>query len=172
MTIKISFDGTEENARLYKFVIDPANYTLESAPAVQVVDTPVSIGSTEFENADGLIIAEVEPNRFMATGNVATMTAEQAEAFWAGVAQEGDKYVILNLTFEANSTIKYGFVDHADTTLTDSAKSFEANDMTSEDFILRINAESSNMIWRVEITTADDNTIVYTVDMSNLTFSL
>ena len=172
MTIKISFDGTEENARLYKFVIDPANYTLESAPAVQVVDTPVSIGSTEFENADGLIIAEVEPNRFMATGNVATMTAEQAEAFWAGVAQEGDKYVILNLTFEANSTIKYGFVDHADTTLTDSAKSFEANEMTSEDFILRVNAESSNMIWRVEITTADDNTIVYTVDMSNLTFSL
>ena len=32
MTIEISFDGTEENARLFKFVIDPENYTLEEAP--------------------------------------------------------------------------------------------------------------------------------------------
>ena len=28
--VKISFDGTEENAAWFKFVIDPANYTLES----------------------------------------------------------------------------------------------------------------------------------------------
>ena len=32
MTIEISFDGTQENARLYKFVIDPENYELEPAP--------------------------------------------------------------------------------------------------------------------------------------------
>lgn len=31
LTIEISFDGTEANARLYKFVIDPENYTLEAA---------------------------------------------------------------------------------------------------------------------------------------------
>lgn len=31
LTIEISFDGTEKNARLYKFVIDPANYTLLNA---------------------------------------------------------------------------------------------------------------------------------------------
>ena len=28
LTLEISFDGTEENARSFKFVIDPANYTL------------------------------------------------------------------------------------------------------------------------------------------------
>ncbi|MBQ8762296.1 MAG: hypothetical protein IJZ26_03210 [Clostridia bacterium] len=32
-TLKISFDGTQENERAYKFVIDPANYTLADAPA-------------------------------------------------------------------------------------------------------------------------------------------
>ena len=32
MTIEISFDGTEKNARTYKFVIDPKNYKLEPAP--------------------------------------------------------------------------------------------------------------------------------------------
>lgn len=31
LTIEISFDGTEKNARLYKFVIDPVNYTLLNA---------------------------------------------------------------------------------------------------------------------------------------------
>ena len=31
LTLEISFDGTEENARLYKFVIDPTNYELEPA---------------------------------------------------------------------------------------------------------------------------------------------
>lgn len=35
MRVKISFDGTEENARVYKFVIDPKNYTLEEAPQTQ-----------------------------------------------------------------------------------------------------------------------------------------
>lgn len=35
LTVKISFDGTEANARLYKFVIDPTNYTLASAPTVE-----------------------------------------------------------------------------------------------------------------------------------------
>ncbi len=29
LTLEISFDGTKENARLYKFVIDPKNYTLQ-----------------------------------------------------------------------------------------------------------------------------------------------
>ena len=33
--LSISFDGTEENARVYKFVIDPKNYTLEEAPQTQ-----------------------------------------------------------------------------------------------------------------------------------------
>lgn len=32
--VKISFDGTEENAAWFKFVIDPANYTLESPTEV------------------------------------------------------------------------------------------------------------------------------------------
>lgn len=32
MTLEISFDGTSANARLYKFVIDPANYTLQANP--------------------------------------------------------------------------------------------------------------------------------------------
>lgn len=31
LTLEISFDGTEKNARLYKFVIDPKNYTLLDA---------------------------------------------------------------------------------------------------------------------------------------------
>ncbi len=171
MTVKISFDGTEENARLYKFVIDPANYTLESAPALQVVNSPVSISDIEFENAVDFSITEIEPNRYIANGNVATMTAEQAEAFWAGVAKAGDKYVILHLTFDANSTIKYGFVDNLDTDLSVTAKVFEANGMTSEDFILRVNPDSSNMIWKVEVSNGA-NTTTYTVDMSNLTYSL
>ncbi len=34
LTLEISFDGTAENAKTYKFVIDPKNYTLEEAPAV------------------------------------------------------------------------------------------------------------------------------------------
>lgn len=33
LTLSISFDGTEENERTYKFVIDPDNYTLADAPA-------------------------------------------------------------------------------------------------------------------------------------------
>ena len=171
MTVKISFDGTEENARLYKFVIDPTNYTLESAPALQVVNSPVSISDVEFENAVDFSITEIEPNRYIANGNVATMTAEHAEAFWAGVAKAGDKYVILHLTFDANSTIKYGFVDNLDTDLSDTAKSFEANGMSGEDFILRVNPDSSNMIWKVEVSNGA-NTTTYTVDMSNLTYSL
>lgn len=32
--VKISFDGTEENSALFKFVIDPDNYTLASAPEI------------------------------------------------------------------------------------------------------------------------------------------
>ena len=32
--VKISFDGTEENAAWFKFVIDPVNYTLESPTEV------------------------------------------------------------------------------------------------------------------------------------------
>lgn len=32
MTLEINFDGKEGNARLYKFVIDPANYTLQANP--------------------------------------------------------------------------------------------------------------------------------------------
>ena len=34
LTMHISFDGTKEHEVAYKFVIDPANYTLESAPEV------------------------------------------------------------------------------------------------------------------------------------------
>lgn len=171
LTVKISFDGTEENARLYKFIIDPANYTLETAPALQAVTSSASINDIEFKNLEDFTISEIEPNRYVATGNVSTMTADQAEAFWAGVAKAGDKYVVLHLTFEANSTIKYGFVDDLDTNLSDMAKSFEAGSMTSEDFILRINPDSSNMIWKVEVSNSD-NTTTYTVDMSNLTFGL
>lgn len=33
LTMHISFDGTKENEAVYKFVIDPANYTLAPAPA-------------------------------------------------------------------------------------------------------------------------------------------
>ena len=33
LTLSISFDGTEENERTYKFVINPDNYTLADAPA-------------------------------------------------------------------------------------------------------------------------------------------
>ncbi len=33
LTMNISFDGTKEHEVAYKFVIDPANYTLEAAPA-------------------------------------------------------------------------------------------------------------------------------------------
>lgn len=35
MSIEISFDGTEENAKTYLFVIDPENYELEAAPTTQ-----------------------------------------------------------------------------------------------------------------------------------------
>jgi len=35
LTMNISFDGTKENEAVYKFIIDPANYTLEAPTATE-----------------------------------------------------------------------------------------------------------------------------------------
>ena len=174
-TIEISFDGTEENTRIYKFVIDPANYELETAPMVSDIES-ANIGETAFTNNDSFSIVRVQGNDYVAIGDTATMTAEQADAFWQGVAEEGDKYIVINVKFEANTTIKYGFVSDFNVELGEvvegetAVKSFEANENTSEDFILAIGLSNSteNQIWRVEITDADNNVTVYHIDMRPL----
>lgn len=174
MTVEISFDGTLENTRIYKFIIDPANYSLETEPMIGLTET-ASLGDVDFTNDPSITLTRLFDDNYILTGTPATMTAEQAEAFYAGVAGVGEKYVILNVKFSANSTIKYGFVANNYDQLGEvvegdvSVKSFESGDNTSEDFILTIGLLSTeNKFWRVEVIDESGETTVYTVDMSQL----
>ena len=173
-TIKVSFDGTEENARIYKFIIDPANYTLEGEPMINKTEGNVEFNGATFANPDSFKVDRMLGTSYTVSGEVATMTTEQATAYWEGEADAGDKYIIITLNFEANSTIKYGYVQDASYSLGEVndpyVKSFNSADNTSEDFIIGIgfpNARGYSM-WKVEVTNVSGETISYTVDLSPL----
>lgn len=174
MTVEISFDGTQENARIYKFIIDPANYTLEKDAMIHATEGSVEFNGATFANAEGFSIDRTIDTSYTVSGNAQTMTAEQAQAYWADEANAGDRFIILTLNFEANSTIKYGYVQDSSTELGEIndpyVKSFDAGDKTSEDFVLGIGFSNSQgyTMWRVEVTNSEGETISYFVDLSSL----
>lgn len=133
----------------------------------------VELGGTNFSNPATFSVNYVGDNKYEASGDVSVMSAEQANAFWAGTAKEGDNYVVLSIKFDVGSTIVYGFdVENVNFEEPDGTAVKKFTNNTDEDdtldLILRVNEEKKT--FKVVDTEKDADSVTYTVDMSKLNY--
>ena len=132
----------------------------------------VTLGGQDFQNASGFSVNYKGDNKYEAVGNASTMTAEQAEAYWAGTATEGDKYVVLSVKFDVGSKIVFGYeAEGNDFTNPDGTRVKQYTNTTDTDdtldIILRLNTENS--IYKVVETKKDaGNSTAYTINMEKI----
>lgn len=129
---------------------------------VRLASGEVSLGDVKFSNNSSVMINRgKEEHTYEVSGTASFMSQQQADAFWAGTAQEGDAYVILELDFNVGTTINYGEGETAKTYTND----------TDKDDVLQIiyRVTDNQKVATYNVTKKDADTIAYKVTFANLT---
>lgn len=131
-------------------------------------------GAVQYSNTSSFKLNWQGNNSYKATGDANIMTAEQADAFWKGTAQEGDNFVVLSITFNQGANIVYGF-DTEDANFENpdgTAVKTYTNDTDQNDtlqLILRLKQDGSKT-FKVIDTEKDADAVTYTVDFTSINF--
>lgn len=144
-------------------------------------DGTLGVDNTPFPNSSTVKLNTTDGKNYVVTGDLAKMSQEQADA-WIGISKDS-QHVALEITTGVNASTRRGWVTEADANkavseLNDDAfKVMAEKDITSDEatwtMILAVTDGETlrpeiagNPIWRVEITEANKEPVVYTVDMS------
>ncbi len=140
---------------------------------ISLKNEKVELGGQNYQNTSDFRLDYKGDNKYEALGATSVMTQAQADAFWNGVASEGDEYVVISIKFDAGSQIIYGFEDQsANFDSPDGTKVKTVTNNTEEndklDLILRVNKDKST--FKVVEKDKEENSETFKIDMTKLNY--
>ena len=135
-------------------------------------------GSTVvFQNTEDFALSYDGDNHYIVSGSANVMNAEQSAE--TGFVEQS-KFVVVNVKTEKDATSVVGWRnnENKDTAFSDEEKAGEgiiqttsAND--TKNFIIVLSdgdtyLHAENTIWRIEVSVEGEETVAYTIDLSNL----